>query len=287
VPAGGWTGNGLTYGWLKHLGVDYGTKAGSPIVAPFAGTTKFETGLAGYGNKLTLTLANGWKFVFGHVAAGSNGVVQAGARIGTTGQNIGSSQGAVTLVEVHNPSGQAVNPHTILDPIFKGTATAGSLFGAASGQLLALANQKAVTPPTPALSGAASSSIVPAACANLTGQALLDCMTANLNLPAPGGSGIFGPSPASGGADPFGITAGLNNLGNQITAATKPASDFFSNVGNLVQPKHLWTGFFVGTGIVMVIIGVVMYFKGGEIVQAAQNATAEGAKVAETAAVAA
>jgi hypothetical protein len=284
VPAGGWTGTGQTFGWLTHQGVDYGTKVGSAIVAPFAGTTKFEQGLLGYGNRLTLTLANGWKFVFGHVAQGSNGPVAAGARIGTTGQNVGSSQGSVTLVEVHNPAGQAVNPHSILDPIFKGTATVTGLFGAASGQLLALADQKAVTTPAPATLGQAGSGSVtpgiPAQCANLTGKALLDCMAANLTLPASGGSGAFGPSPATGGNDPFGITAGINAAADKVTTATKPITDFFNSVGNLIQPKHLWTSLFVVIGAGMVVSGLVMYFKGGEIVQAAQGAAKDAAVAA-------
>lgn len=263
VPTSGWNGNGQNYGWLKHLGVDYGTPAGSPIIAPFAGTTSFEEGVLGYGNKLTLTLANGWKFIFGHVAQGTRGPVSAGMRIGTTGRGIGSAIGDVTLVEVHDPNGVAVNPHTYLDPIFAGTATAGNLFGAASGQLLAQGPAPSDSGSTPAPSGP-----------NL--GAAWNTLIKDLQA--------F-PSEASRNT-----TAQVGAIGaatNQLTAAFKPMGDFFGTVGGLIQPKHLWTSFFVGLGGVMIIAGLIIYFKGDDIVAGTKQAAKEAGKDAAVAAVAA
>jgi hypothetical protein len=77
---------------------------------------------------------------------------------------------------------------------------------------------------------------------------------------------------------------------NQITAVFKPFGDFFSRVNSLVQPRHLWTGFFVVLGGTMVVVGVVMYLKGDEIAAAGRGAVAragsEAVKAGEVAAVA-
>lgn len=265
LPAGGWNGNGQSYGWTTHQGVDYGTKAGDPIRAPFGGVTKFEQGLLGYGNRLTLTLANGWKFVFGHVAAGSNGSVSQGAIIGTTGKNIGSSVGSVTLVEVHDSSGKAVNPHNIMDALYKkGSATAAQLFGAASGQIIEGAGAPA-TPPAPAPPGTGPD--FAAAWATL----LADLQAA----------------PAEAQRNTAAQVGALQNATNQITAGFKPIGDFFSSIGSMLQPKHLWTGFFVGTGAVMIVVGIIIYFKGDAIVVAVNNTGKEAAKVGTEAALAA
>lgn len=260
LPAGGWNGNGESYGWSTHQGVDYGTKAGDPIKAPFAGTTKFEQGLFGYGNKLTLTLANGFKFVFGHVAAGSNGPVRQGAVIGTTGRNVGSSIGSVTLVEVHDPNGRAVNPHTYLDPLFRGGASAAQLFGAASGQLLE--------------KGASSSA--PASDQGPNFQAAWDTLIKDLQA-----------GPAEAQRNTAAQVGAIGAATNQLTAAFKPMGDFFKTVGGLLEPRHLWTGFFVSAGAVMILVGVIIYFKGDQIVVAAQNTGKEAAKVGAETAVAA
>src|SRR5205807_2797051 len=71
MPKGGWTGTGQSFGWETHWGVDYGTRAGDRIVSPFAGTVSAQTGLEGWGNLVTVTLDNGWKMSFGHVAGGA------------------------------------------------------------------------------------------------------------------------------------------------------------------------------------------------------------------------
>jgi hypothetical protein len=264
MPAGGWNGNGQSYGWTTHQGVDYGTAPGKPIIAPFGGTVKFETGLLGYGNRITLTLANGFKFFFGHVAAGVNGPVTAGMRIGTTGSNVGSSKGSVTLVEVHNPSGQAVNPHTYLDPIFRGGASVLGLFGAASDQLFGAASGQltAGTPPP-----------TPPANAGPDWQAAFDALVKNLQA-----------APAEAG----------KNAATQAAAATSSASSladiasgkWLKNV--LPTPVHVWRSFFVGLGVVMIGVGVLIYFKGDDMVSAAralpgeaEEAGADAASVAE------
>src|SRR5665213_2191246 len=122
-PPGGFAGTGPIPGWPTHMGVDYGTTAGSRIVSPFAGTATV-THDQWNGNLVTVTLDNGWKMSFGHVAAGE---VQDGTRvnpgdlIAISGQNVGDSKGSVTLVTWQDPQGQYVNPHDALDPIFAGT----------------------------------------------------------------------------------------------------------------------------------------------------------------------
>jgi len=123
MPKGGWTGTGQSFGWATHLGVDYGTPAGSRIVAPFAGTVEVLTGVEGYGNQVLIHLDNGWTIGFAHVAQGlGNGTrVNPGDLVAISGKNVGSAQGAVTLVTWQDPQGRFQNPHEILDPIFKGT----------------------------------------------------------------------------------------------------------------------------------------------------------------------
>jgi murein DD-endopeptidase MepM/ murein hydrolase activator NlpD len=188
MPAGGWTGTGQSFGWLRHLGSDIGTPAGSPIVAAEASTLSYQTGLPGYGNLLTEKFANGWSFLFGHVAAGSSGQAQAGQQIGVTGKDVGSSQGAVTLFQVKNPQGVDVNPDPILQALVGGKV---QLYGAQSSSLV---------PPGPVGTGLA---IV-----NPIGT-----IAAGLGLTA-GQAAATGASPS----DPFGITAAGNALGSSINA---------------------------------------------------------------------
>jgi hypothetical protein len=219
LPANGWNGSGQSFGWLKHLGVDYGTKAGQKIKAPWAGVSKFETGLVGYGNRLTITFENGWKFVFGHVASGISGAVAQGQEIGVTGANVGSARGAVTLVEVRNPQGVAVNPHSYIDPLLKNDpgATAGNLFG--------------------------------------IGSAIMDQLIA-----APG--------------------AIAKPLVDAVTAPAKLAGRLLG----WTTPTKLWKGFFIGTGVLMMIAGAIIYFKGDQIVVAVQEGSKDVAKAATVAA---
>jgi murein DD-endopeptidase MepM/ murein hydrolase activator NlpD len=123
MPPGGWIGTGQSFGWDKHYGNDYGTKAGDRIVTPFAGTATVETGVEGYGNIVYVTLDNGWKMGFGHVANGSvqNGQrVNPGDLIAIAGHNIGSAQGSVTLVTWQDPQGKFHDPSDVLNPIFQG-----------------------------------------------------------------------------------------------------------------------------------------------------------------------
>jgi murein DD-endopeptidase MepM/ murein hydrolase activator NlpD len=115
---------GLQY----HEGIDYGTPNGSRIVSPFAGTVNVmaadDPQAKYYGQRVTVTLDNGWKMSFGHVGAYE---VQNGARVNPgdllalSGQNQGDSSGAVTLVEWQDPSGKFMNPHDVIDPIFSGS----------------------------------------------------------------------------------------------------------------------------------------------------------------------
>lgn len=118
LPPGGWNGNGQSYGWTIHLGTDYGTPAGETIYAAGAGTVTYKTGVPGYGNELIEKLANGFTLIFGHVASGISGTVQQGQPIGVTGHDVGSSKGSVTLVEVLDPSGKAINPDPGFNALF-------------------------------------------------------------------------------------------------------------------------------------------------------------------------
>lgn len=123
MPAGGWTGTGESFGWDKHYGVDYGTRAGDRIVSPFAGTATVQTNVSGYGNIVYVTLDNGWKMGFGHVAQGTiqNGQrVNPGDLIALAGKDVGSAKGQVTIVTWQDPQGNFANPHDALDPIFNG-----------------------------------------------------------------------------------------------------------------------------------------------------------------------
>lgn len=134
MPPGGWTGTGQSFGWDKHYGVDYGTRAGERIQSPFAGTAHVATGVEGYGNIVYVTLDNGQTIGFGHVAQGTvqNGQrVNPGDLIAIAGQNVGSSKGSVTIVTWQGPNakfdkngvlqGDYGNPHEVLDSIFTGT----------------------------------------------------------------------------------------------------------------------------------------------------------------------
>ncbi len=126
-PPGGFAGTGPIAGWATHQGIDYGTRAGSRIVSPFAGTVS-TTHDQWNGNLVTVTLDNGWKMSFGHVASGAaaNGArVNPGDLIAISGANVGDSKGAVTLVTWQDPKGNYVNPHQVLDPIFTGTTFSG------------------------------------------------------------------------------------------------------------------------------------------------------------------
>src|SRR5213083_2214345 len=112
MPAGGWTGTGQSFGWDKHYGVDYGTRAGDRIVSPFAGTATVQTGVSGYGNYVTITLDNGWKIGFGHVAEGTvqNGQrVNPGDLVAIAGKDVGSAKGSVTIVTWQDPQGRYSN----------------------------------------------------------------------------------------------------------------------------------------------------------------------------------
>jgi hypothetical protein len=115
-------------GLTNHEGIDYGTPNGSRIVSPFAGTISVmapdDPQAKYYGQKVTVTMDNGWKISFGHVGSyqAQNGArVNPGDLIALSGQNQGDSSGAVTLVEYQDPSGKFMNPHDVMDPIFSGS----------------------------------------------------------------------------------------------------------------------------------------------------------------------
>jgi len=136
-PKGGWSSKdpGQSFGWTNHMGTDYGTPAGERIVSPFAGTVTNVLNTPGYGNYVEVTLDNGWKIGFGHVAsaaATTGSRVNPGDLIAISGANVGSAQGAVTIVTWQDPNGVYHDPAQMLDPIFKGTTfSAAGIAGAA------------------------------------------------------------------------------------------------------------------------------------------------------------
>lgn len=139
MPPGGWSSKypGISFGWDKHYGNDYGTKAGDRIVSPFAGTATVETGVEGYGNIVYVTLDNGWKMGFGHVASSAlktGDRVNPGDLIATAGQNVGDSVGSVTIVTWQDPQGKFHDPGDVLNPIFNG-ATFSSLSQAVPNEI--------------------------------------------------------------------------------------------------------------------------------------------------------
>lgn len=111
----------------KHKGIDYLTRPGMTISAPTAGTVKVTKGWP-YGTLVELTLPDGRRLRFGHLASGiKEGPVNPGEAIGITGipeAGTSNSDGSVTLVEFLSSGGQYLNPHTFMDPVFAGISLA-------------------------------------------------------------------------------------------------------------------------------------------------------------------
>lgn len=265
-PPTGWNGNGLSYGWTKHLGTDYGTTAGQPIVAPYGGTAKFESGLFGYGNRIVLTLEDGTKWIFGHVAAGVNGQVQQGQIIGTTGHDVGSSRGSVTLLEIINKAGQHLNPEPILSAIFGQGGLAAYRAAAASGGRYGMAQGYVAPTGGPGASGLAGAASGSASQGPDIGAALA---TLEADLAA---------APAEAAKNTQAQVQSLNQLPQGVAKAIQ---------GILPTTAHVYRAFFVGVGILMILGGVLIYFRGDELVAQAQALPGEAAKAGEVAAVAA
>jgi murein DD-endopeptidase MepM/ murein hydrolase activator NlpD len=146
-PAGGWSSKnpGQSFGWTTHMGTDYGTPAGERIVSPFAGTVTNVLNTPGYGNYVTVTLDNGWKIGFGHVAnaeATTGSRVNPGDLIAISGANVGSAVGAVTIVTWQDPTGKYFDPAQMLDPIFKGTTFSTANLSGAAGTGASTVNTK-------------------------------------------------------------------------------------------------------------------------------------------------
>jgi hypothetical protein len=229
VPPGGWVGNGLDYGWPVHLGTDFGTRPGEAIVASFPATVKFQTGLPGYGNRLTETFDNGWSLIFGHVAAGATGRVAPGQQIGVTGRNVGSAQGAVTLVELRNPQGKAVNPDSFIASLGQ------PRYGAASGQLTGQPGK-----PDPSLASLLPGGVF----LQLAGQ-------------LPGAPGIVSsqvaatPVPSSI-SDPLGVSSAIAGIPTQIGHGL---ADFFATSEQNIAEwlKRQTVAFFVAAVVLLVL----------------------------------
>lgn len=111
-----------------HEGIDYGVPSGTPLYSPFAGTVVASWN-GGYGNQVKIRLDNGYELSFAHMQGFS---VTTGQRVNPgdlLGQSdsTGNSTGAHVHVEWRTPGGNPMDPSTIMNPIFTGTATFRSL----------------------------------------------------------------------------------------------------------------------------------------------------------------
>ena len=106
-----------------HEGIDYDMNEATPLYSPFSGVVTAEWS-GGYGNLVTVHLDNGYEFRMGHLsgfAVASGQRVNPGDLLGLSGST-GNSSGPHVHVEWRDPGGQAVDPGTVLNPIFKGTS---------------------------------------------------------------------------------------------------------------------------------------------------------------------
>src|SRR5262249_261868 len=129
------TGYGYGYGDADpdfpsgvHEGVDYDMAEGTPLYSPFAGTVIAEAA-GGYGNMVTVRLDNGFELRMAHmssfdVATGQR--VNPGDILGLSGST-GNASGPHVHLEWRSPGGNALDPHSIMDPIFTATATSPTL----------------------------------------------------------------------------------------------------------------------------------------------------------------
>lgn len=96
-------------------GTDYPVPVGTPIFSPFSGILTNSPNAGAAGNKVTIDLGNGWKFVAMHLSRFRDDLngkrVMAGQIIGYTGgakgaPGAGSSTGPHLHVNMINPQGQ-------------------------------------------------------------------------------------------------------------------------------------------------------------------------------------
>jgi soluble lytic murein transglycosylase-like protein len=111
-----------------HEGIDYGLPTGTPLYTPFAGTV-IAGNNGGYGNQVKVRLDNGYEISFAHMQGFS---VTTGQRVNPgdlLGQSdsTGNSSGPHLHLEWRTPGGKPMDPTTIMQPIFSGTATFRSL----------------------------------------------------------------------------------------------------------------------------------------------------------------
>lgn len=111
-----------------HEGIDYGLPSGTALYSPFAGTVVAQWN-GGYGNQVKVRLDNGYEISFAHMQSFS---VSTGQRVNPgdllgESDSTGNSTGPHLHVEWRTPGGKPMDPSSILNPIFTGTATFRSL----------------------------------------------------------------------------------------------------------------------------------------------------------------
>jgi murein DD-endopeptidase MepM/ murein hydrolase activator NlpD len=103
-----------------HNGTDYSSSGilGYPIRSIAAGTvTSVSYSASGLGHNATITHADGWRSVYGHMReaprVGTGAQVAAGQHIGNVGST-GHSTGPHLHLEIFQPNGQRVDPESVL-----------------------------------------------------------------------------------------------------------------------------------------------------------------------------
>jgi murein DD-endopeptidase MepM/ murein hydrolase activator NlpD len=100
--------------WWKrtvHTGVDIGTRPGTPVRAPAAGSVAFVGWRRGYGRTIVLDHGHGVQSLYGHLSRFSvtrGQRLERGATIGLTGAS-GNASGSHLHYEVH-VKGRPINP---------------------------------------------------------------------------------------------------------------------------------------------------------------------------------
>lgn len=109
LPGGG-------FGSSNHQGVDIRAPAGTPILAPVAGTVVSAQTRGGYGNTIDLRGNDGITYRFAHLQGYNvtpGQMVQGGVQIGRVGST-GNSTGPHLHLETRDAQGRLLNPANVL-----------------------------------------------------------------------------------------------------------------------------------------------------------------------------
>jgi len=117
---------GISRGFAQHKkdgsgspGIDFKVPVGTPIPSPVSGLVTFSgPNAGGYGNLVTVTTKDGYRWNFGHVskfAGKSNREITAGTVIAYSGgvkgaSGSGNSTGPHVHIDVRNPQGVLIDP---------------------------------------------------------------------------------------------------------------------------------------------------------------------------------